>query len=230
MKYMKGKEKSSMDPLQVNFAQFDDFAGINTELPCKSKLTNDAWIIDTGATNHMCGTLGSFDIYSIPYKVDTPHEEDSIPLPVVLDSISDDYTDQPKCFQDPNDTPSSSTPSVPTSTSPHDSALPLRRSNRHTTKPQWLNDYICLHSAAHTHTCSPSTLARAHMLFLANLSMIQEPKSYAQARLTDEWVQAMNLELEALEKNHTWELTELPPGKRAIGSKWVYKAKHPLLV
>ncbi|KAL0351158.1 UNVERIFIED_CONTAM: Retrovirus-related Pol polyprotein from transposon RE1 [Sesamum radiatum] len=32
-------------------------------------------------------------------------------------------------------------------------------------------------------------------------------------------------ELTALEKNHTWELTTLPEGKRAIGSKWVYKVK-----
>lgn len=36
----------------------------------------------------------------------------------------------------------------------------------------------------------------------------------------------MNQELMALEKNHTWELTELPPGKRAIGCKWVYKVKY----
>ncbi|KAK4386150.1 Retrovirus-related Pol polyprotein from transposon RE2 [Sesamum angolense] len=32
-------------------------------------------------------------------------------------------------------------------------------------------------------------------------------------------------EIEALEKNSTWELTELPSGKRAISSRWVYKVK-----
>ncbi|GJT55828.1 retrovirus-related pol polyprotein from transposon TNT 1-94 [Tanacetum coccineum] len=36
----------------------------------------------------------------------------------------------------------------------------------------------------------------------------------------------MNKEVEALEKNNTWELTTLPQGKIAIGSKWVYKIKH----
>ncbi|GKC68253.1 retrovirus-related pol polyprotein from transposon RE1 [Tanacetum coccineum] len=36
----------------------------------------------------------------------------------------------------------------------------------------------------------------------------------------------MNKEIEALEKNNTWELTTLPQGKIAIGSKWVYKIKH----
>ena len=38
----------------------------------------------------------------------------------------------------------------------------------------------------------------------------------------------METELHALEQNHTWDLTYLPPGKSPIGSKWVYKTKlHP---
>ena len=32
-------------------------------------------------------------------------------------------------------------------------------------------------------------------------------------------------EMEALEKNGTWEITTLPEGKRALDSKWVYKIK-----
>ncbi|RVW70002.1 hypothetical protein CK203_065773 [Vitis vinifera] len=35
----------------------------------------------------------------------------------------------------------------------------------------------------------------------------------------------MNKELAALEDNHTWDLKSLPVGKKAIGSKWVYKVK-----
>lgn len=38
----------------------------------------------------------------------------------------------------------------------------------------------------------------------------------------------MQEELNALEKNDTWELTELPHGKGTIGSKWVYKIKLKL--
>jgi hypothetical protein len=35
----------------------------------------------------------------------------------------------------------------------------------------------------------------------------------------------MNSEIEAIERNNTWELTELPIGSRVIGVKWVYKTK-----
>lgn len=35
----------------------------------------------------------------------------------------------------------------------------------------------------------------------------------------------MERELAALELNNTWDLTDLPAGKKAIGCKWVYKIK-----
>uniref|UniRef100_A0A2N9HCR8 Reverse transcriptase Ty1/copia-type domain-containing protein n=1 Tax=Fagus sylvatica TaxID=28930 RepID=A0A2N9HCR8_FAGSY len=37
--------------------------------------------------------------------------------------------------------------------------------------------------------------------------------------------QAMTDELDALHKTHTWDMTTLPPGKSAVGCKWVYKFK-----
>ena len=35
----------------------------------------------------------------------------------------------------------------------------------------------------------------------------------------------MRLEIEALEANHTWDITDLTLGKKAISCKWVYKLK-----
>ncbi|GJW70280.1 retrovirus-related pol polyprotein from transposon RE1 [Tanacetum coccineum] len=40
------------------------------------------------------------------------------------------------------------------------------------------------------------------------------------------WVEAMDKELEALERNNTWELTTLPAGHKPITFKWVYKIKY----
>lgn len=36
----------------------------------------------------------------------------------------------------------------------------------------------------------------------------------------------MQDELDALDANNTWDITELPTGKRPIASKWVYKIKY----
>ena len=39
------------------------------------------------------------------------------------------------------------------------------------------------------------------------------------------WLSAMEREMNSLQVNDVWELTELPKGRKAVGSKWVFKAK-----
>lgn len=36
----------------------------------------------------------------------------------------------------------------------------------------------------------------------------------------------MKAEIDVLEQNSTWTIEDLPPGKKLIGSKWVYKIKY----
>lgn len=55
-----------------------------------------------------------------------------------------------------------------------------------------------------------------------------EPKHYKEAinsKFGREWTQAMVEELNAIEDNDTWDLVSLPNGRKAIGSKWVFKIK-----
>lgn len=55
---------------------------------------------------------------------------------------------------------------------------------------------------------------------------MEEPMSYSDAAEEKEWQTAMNTEMDTIEKNKTWTLTNLPPGQKAIGLKWVYKLKR----
>lgn len=56
-----------------------------------------------------------------------------------------------------------------------------------------------------------------------------EPRTLADALKradADKWVAAALAEIDAHVRNGTWVLTQLPPGRRAIGSRWVFKVKR----
>lgn len=57
------------------------------------------------------------------------------------------------------------------------------------------------------------------------LVSIEEPTNCNEAAKEEEWRKAMETELDAIEKNNTWVLTDLPEGHKAIGLKWVFKLK-----
>jgi hypothetical protein len=42
----------------------------------------------------------------------------------------------------------------------------------------------------------------------------------------DKWISAIKEELESLRRHGTYKLTDLPSGRRAVGSKWVFKIKR----
>ena len=61
------------------------------------------------------------------------------------------------------------------------------------------------------------------------VSSESEPANLKEALSSDkaqEWWEATIEEYNALEKNNTWELALLPPGRKAIGNKWLYKLKR----
>src|SRR5258706_15652017 len=63
--------------------------------------------------------------------------------------------------------------------------------------------------------------------FITSGSM--EPRTLADALTrpdAERWVAAALAEIEAHLENDTWELAQLPPGRRAIGSRWVFKIKR----
>jgi len=56
-------------------------------------------------------------------------------------------------------------------------------------------------------------------------SVTTEPASIEAALRDPKWIEAMDVEHQALLKNHTWQLVPRPKGKNIIGCKWVYKIK-----
>lgn len=60
-------------------------------------------------------------------------------------------------------------------------------------------------------------------------NLLLEPKTYKQALNSlekDKWLIAMKEELQSIKDNSTWSVVDLPQGRKAIGSKWVYKLKR----
>lgn len=66
----------------------------------------------------------------------------------------------------------------------------------------------------------------SHKAFVAAITSAVEPKSYAEAVELEEWRDSMVDEHTAHVQNGTWEVTDLPPGKKVIQSMWLYKIKY----
>lgn len=57
------------------------------------------------------------------------------------------------------------------------------------------------------------------------LLSVVEPKTFAEANKSDDWIKSMNEELDQIEKKQTWELVLRPKGKNVVGTKWIFKNK-----
>src|SRR3954469_9806611 len=68
----------------------------------------------------------------------------------------------------------------------------------------------------------------AYALTVAESLDLQEPSSYREAISgsdADQWIGAMDEEIESLRKNQTWQLVSLPEGQKVVNCKWVFKKK-----
>lgn len=69
---------------------------------------------------------------------------------------------------------------------------------------------------------------RLEMGFNVSESIIKDPLTVEEALSSDraeKWKDAMNVEFQQLMENKTWEVCELPLGRKAIDNKWVFKTK-----
>lgn len=83
-----------------------------------------------------------------------------------------------------------------------------RRSQRERRKPGYLNDYVAFAMSAEA--------------FIEDI-----PRDYEEVKRRSDkgkWNEAITEKIRALEENGTW--TKLPPGKKLIDNKWVFKIKR----
>jgi hypothetical protein len=137
-------------------------------------------------------------------EVSTPSLELFPPSPEVSTSIP--QTESSNCSSGssfdvtPHSLPESPAPAPSKDPAP---ATTLRHSSRVTSLPSYLRDFYCY-----------TVFATLH-----------EPHSYRKAFFNLLWQAAITEELDALSRNRTWDLLDLPPDKSVVGCKWVFKIK-----
>ncbi|GKE38158.1 ribonuclease H-like domain-containing protein [Tanacetum coccineum] len=109
-----------------------------------------------------------------------------------------------------------------------DVAEHVRRSSRQTKLPINLNDYVVDSKVKFglNRVVNYFKLCGENLCFTPTLNKIFEPSNYKDSIHDNNWIEVMNNEMEALNRNQTWEITDLPKGRRPIGCKWIYKIKY----
>lgn len=87
------------------------------------------------------------------------------------------------------------------------------RSNRGKPKKQYQPELKAKGRYSISNYVSPHRLARSHALIVEELTTTTIPSDVQEALNDERWKNAMNEEMEALQKNQTWELVKLPNGK-----------------
>ncbi|GJY99232.1 retrotransposon protein, putative, ty1-copia subclass [Tanacetum coccineum] len=83
------------------------------------------------------------------------------------------------------------------------------------TRAQHAPDHICLYIDAEEH----------------DLGDLGKPANYKAALLDPEskkWLDAMNVEMQFMKNKEVWDLIDLPPNGKTVGSKWLFKKKNDM--
>ncbi|XP_022014149.1 uncharacterized protein LOC110913635 [Helianthus annuus] len=112
--------------------------------------------------------------------------------------------------------------------SPSEGTSSFRRSNRKVVLPKRFENFVLNTKAKYSldKVVNYSCLSNDNFCFTTSLNKKIEPSCYEEAAKDPKWIEAMNKEMDALFRNNTWVLTDLPQDRKAIGCKWVYRVKY----
>ncbi|KAK4396921.1 Retrovirus-related Pol polyprotein from transposon RE2 [Sesamum angolense] len=170
-------------------------------------VTENSWIIDSGASTHMCTSLSMFHSFDHSIIERSIHLADGSKQPVNKDHktknivaigrmVGSLYVLEEQSFKE-------------------ETIKAYQESKNASALNVTVTDIETWHKR----------LGHFPLLFLAVYPALKEPRSYVQAMQHQAWIQAMDAEIQALEHNQTWDITPLPKDKKAIGSRWIYKLK-----
>ena len=90
----------------------------------------------------------------------------------------------------------------------------VREGRRQTRPPSYLRDYIT----------ENEEIDEGDEVNMVQINS-SDPSTFVEAQKGINWREAMDAEVESIEKNCTWELTDLPHGAKCIRVKWIFKTK-----
>lgn len=125
------------------------------------------------------------------------------------DNSTIDDSQEPASVEDTNDGYKSANSSINEEiiSEQNQSISTTRKSTRKRQPPKRFDDYV-LYTTLNPDDAEPQTWQEA-----------------MNSNYKDLWKEAMNQEINSLEKNKVWSLQDLPPGKKPISLKWVFKTK-----
>ncbi|CAL1373138.1 unnamed protein product [Linum trigynum] len=125
-------------------------------------------------------------------------------------------------------------PPIPVPPSPPSSSQPiaLRKAPRAPVKPVKYNDYVMHQGTTNSKVSYPMVaclsyeqLSNNYRKYVLAVESTVIPGSFEEAVKEEYWRRAMDLELEALEANHNWDLVPRHAHQKVIGNRWVYNIK-----
>jgi hypothetical protein len=69
-------------------------------------------------------------------------------------------------------------------------------------------------------------LSDSHRAFIGKIESVSIPRSVSEALQNPKWATAMQVEMDVLQANQTWELVPLPSDEKTVGCKWVFTVKY----
>ncbi|GJS77997.1 ribonuclease H-like domain-containing protein [Tanacetum coccineum] len=104
----------------------------------------------------------------------------------------------------------------------------LRRSRRSSKLRAKLNEYVLENKVKYrlNRYDNHTFLIAENCRFVSKLNKSSKPSSFEEASMDPNWINAMKDEMHDLYENNTWCLTDLPTGRKSIGSEWVFRIKY----